>query len=140
MKLAQTVQAFEDNFQKAPEVVIKSPGRINIIGEHTDYNDGFVLPAAIDYHIFLCLSPNNTNNVAIYSTDYDEMVNLSLDKIERGENDWLNLLNGVIFQLKEKIAGFDLAFGGNVPEGAGVSSSFTLKYCFQSKNKVFSPK
>ena len=118
--------SFEKKYTAEPAVVIQSPGRVNLIGEHTDYNDGFVLPAAIDYYMYVAVRKNESETINLYSVDYDESVTENFNQIERGDNDWLNLINGVIFQLKDKIQGFDLAFGGNVPEGAGVSSSAAL--------------
>lgn len=118
---------FTSRFNASPKVIVKAPGRINIIGEHTDYNSGYVLPAAINYYMDVGLSKNDTaDQINLYSLDYDEHVSASLKEIERTENDWLNLIYGVIFQLKDHIKGFDLAFGGNIPVGAGVSSSAAL--------------
>jgi len=117
---------YKDRFGEEPQVVIKSPGRVNIIGEHTDYNLGYVLPAAIDHYMFIGISKNNTDQVKLYSIDYEEDATLELSKITRSELGWLNLISGVVNQLKDKIGGFDLAFGGNIPQGAGVSSSAAL--------------
>jgi len=115
-----------EKFGVDPEVIIKSPGRINLIGEHTDYNDGFVLPAAINYYMYLAISKNETDTINLFSIDYDAAVSENIYGIERTDNGWLNLLNGVIFQLKDKITGIDISFSGDVPEGAGVSSSAAL--------------
>ena len=117
---------FQNTYNSQPEVLVKAPGRINIIGEHTDYNLGFVLPAAIDYHIFLGLKKNDLNTFRIYSIDYDERVEIKPEELVRGDSTWLNLIKGIIFQLKDRISGFDLAFCGNIPAGAGLSSSAAL--------------
>ncbi|MEM6643230.1 MAG: galactokinase [Bacteroidota bacterium] len=117
---------YHSKFNAKPEVIMQSPGRINIIGEHTDYNLGYVLPAAINHYMFIGVSSNGSNQVNLHSIDYQQDESISLDKVERTENGWLNLISGVVNQLKERIGGFDLAFGGNIPEGAGVSSSAAL--------------
>ena len=117
---------YNNRFDTDPEVIIKSPGRINIIGEHTDYNLGYVLPAAIDHYMYVAVSKNETDEALLYSIDYDEDVTISFNKLERSNNEWLNLISGVVDQLKDKIGGFNLAFGGNIPEGAGLSSSAAL--------------
>ncbi|MEL6560440.1 MAG: galactokinase [Bacteroidota bacterium] len=117
---------FQTVYHSQPEVLVKAPGRINIMGEHTDYNLGFVLPAAIDYHIFLGLKKNDHNTFRIYSIDYDEQVEIKPDELVRDDSTWLNLIKGIIFQLNDQITGFDLAFCGNIPSGAGLSSSAAL--------------
>ncbi len=119
-------ELFTAHFGHAPDVVIKSPGRINIIGEHTDYNDGFVLPAAIDYYMYIGITKRNDEKIVIHSIDYDETEEVDLQHIERSGNGWLNLILGVVSQMKSKLGGFNLGFGGNIPEGAGLSSSAAL--------------
>lgn len=117
---------YKNKFSRYPEVVIKSPGRINVIGEHTDYNDGYVLPAAINYYMYVAVSKNNTNKINLYSIDYDESHSCTIEGLKRGESGWANLIYGVVKQLVGRVEGIDLAFGGNIPEGAGVSSSAAL--------------
>lgn len=126
MNYQRIKEKFLEKYNCFPSIAVQSPGRINIIGEHTDYNDGFVLPASINYHMFIGFSKNNSDAINLYSIDYDEFISQENTDVSRTDSDWLNLINGVIYQLKEKIGGFDLAFGGNVPEGAGVSSSAAL--------------
>lgn len=117
---------FAKRFEREPEIVIQSPGRINIIGEHTDYNDGYVLPAAIDHYMYVGISKSDSDQVSVYSVDYDENASIDLTNLQRTDNEWLNLISGILSELKGKIGGFDMAFGGNIPEGAGVSSSAAL--------------
>ncbi|HAA11236.1 MAG TPA: galactokinase, partial [Cytophagales bacterium] len=119
-------RAFEQRYQRPPEVGVASPGRVNIIGEHTDYNDGYVLPAAIDHHIYLLFAKNGTDTVNLYSLDYDQAVSVPLREVRRTESPWQNFIYGVVYQLRDRIEGFDLAFCGNVPEGAGLSSSAAI--------------
>lgn len=118
---------YVERYGREAEVIVQSPGRINVMGEHTDYNDGYVLPAAIDHYMYIGVSKNQSDIINLYSIDYQQDFSLPLNEaIVRGDSSWLNLISGVLNQLKDKIGGFDLAFGGNIPEGAGVSSSAAL--------------
>jgi len=125
---------FGELFGSSP-LLIRSPGRINLIGEHTDYNEGFVLPAAIDKEIVLALAKNGTDTCRIFSQDYGEMESFSLSGLTPKPNSWSNYIKGVAAQLMEAghlISGFDGVFGGNIPIGAGLSSSAALEngVCF----------
>ena len=119
-------KVFNERFEKSPELIVKAPGRINIIGEHTDYNLGFVLPAAIDYYMYLGFVQNDLNKYRIYSIDFNEQVIIENQDLIPDDNSWLNLIKGVIHQLKDNISGFDMVFCGNIPSGAGLSSSAAL--------------
>ena len=106
----------------------RSPGRINIIGEHTDYNMGFVLPAAIDKSIYFAISPNSLCKFRLFAFDLNEYMELS--EIKPSNHQWANYLIGVIdgFQKQGvKIPNFDLVFGGDLPNGAGFSSSAAIE-------------
>lgn len=134
MKTKAVKEKFEVLFGTVP-VIIRSPGRINLIGEHTDYNEGFVLPAAIDKEIYLALAKNGGNECRIFSFDYDEMITFSLQDFSPVPKGWINYVMGVVAQLQEAvkpIEGFDCVFGGNIPIGAGLSSSAALEngVCF----------
>ena len=128
--LSSTInQEFEDRFKSKP-ILVQSPGRVNLIGEHTDYNDGFVLPAAIQKVIMLALSPNGLDEVRAYSVDMDEEVTLDLTHLKPSDKHWANYIKGVITELREQgyeTQGFDVVFGGNIPIGAGLSSSAALE-------------
>ncbi|GAB3666199.1 galactokinase [Echinicola sediminis] len=120
---------FSELFDKEP-IVVKSPGRINLIGEHTDYNEGFVLPAAIDKEIVIAIQKNGTNECRLFSYDFQESLIFELDDFERMDGGWGNYVMGVVAQLQKaryELEGFDLVFGGNVPVGAGLSSSAALE-------------
>jgi galactokinase len=125
----------EEDFQRVygqlPEVVTRAPGRVNLIGEHTDYNDGYVLPAAIDRYIWCAGRARSDREVHAYSVDFDSRVDFSLDSIERDTtHTWSNYLRGVAKFLEANghhLSGADLAFGGNVPVAAGVSSSAAVE-------------
>ena len=119
-------EVFYAKYSSWPNDIIKSPGRINLIGEHTDYNNGYVLPAAIDYHITVAVSKNDLNKIRLYSIDYNESFSCELKKFKRTNKSWINLILGVIHQLLGKIGGVDLAFYGDIPRGAGVSSSAAI--------------
>ena len=106
-----------------------SPGRVNLIGEHTDYNLGFVLPGAIDKAIYVALKPNDGTVCRVYSLDYDETVELDLHG-EKPSQQWACYVYGVCQEMEKRgalILPFDMAFGGDVPLGAGLSSSAALE-------------
>jgi len=112
-------------------VVIKAPGRVNLIGEHTDYNDGFVLPAAVDREIIMAASPRDDGEVHLYALDLDSRSSFSLSSIVRDEKaGWSNYIRGVLLLLKERglpVRGMNAVFSGDVPLGAGMSSSAALE-------------
>ena len=124
-------QAFERVFGSAPEVVVRAPGRVNLIGEHTDYNDGFVLPAAIDRAITYAGRRRADRRVCAYSQDFDASVEFDLDDIRQvRENTWSNFLRGVSKFLEadgHRLTGADIAFGGDVPRESGLSSSAAVE-------------
>ena len=107
-----------------------SAGRINLIGEHTDYNGGYVFPGAIDKGILAEIKPNGTDKVRAYSLDYDEFVEFGLNEEDKPEQSWACYIFGVCREtLKRggKVEGFDVVFAGDVPLGAGLSSSAALE-------------
>lgn len=111
--------------------VVRAPGRVNLIGEHTDYNDGFVLPAAIDRDVILAARARADRRVRVYSLDYRERVEFSLDDIAYDlDHPWSNYLRGTLSILAAKgfpVAGMDVVVAGEVPQGAGLSSSAALE-------------
>ncbi len=113
------------------DLVIDSPGRINIIGEHTDYNNGFVLPTAIDKKIRFNFKKNGTKtNCTVYSKNFDSSFSFNLEKIKRSSRQWENYILGVIFeiqQLTNKLEGFDCFLDSDIPVGSGISSSAALE-------------
>jgi len=112
-------------------LTVSAPGRINLIGEHTDYNGGFVLPIAIDRNIYIAGTKRNDRIIRVYSIDYDQNVQFDLDSIQfNKEKIWVNYIGGVLKSLLEicaDINGADIIFGGDIPEGAGLSSSAALE-------------
>jgi galactokinase len=128
MPSKEIVEKFAEKFGTTPRLFF-SPGRINLIGEHIDYNDGFVMPSAIDKGIWFAVSPNNTDTVNFYSVDTEESYSVPLSAIAPVDG-WQNYVLGVIDQVQQReftIRGFDCTFGGNVPLGAGLSSSAAVE-------------
>ena len=110
-----------------------SPGRINLIGEHTDYNGGFVFPGAIDKGIYAAVYPNNTDKVRVFSIDYNENAQFGTEENDIPSLSWAKYIFGVVREIKKKgleVKGFDAVFAGDVPLGAGMSSSAALESCF----------
>ncbi len=129
MMIQKISSTFRQKFGREP-LLIKSPGRVNLIGEHTDYNDGFVLPAAVDKAIYFAISPNDKHAYRFYAYDLSESFETPVDQIEKSDVHWANYLLGVIAQfVKEgkQLTGFDCVFGGDVPLGAGMSSSAAIE-------------
>ena len=122
---------FQQVFQQAPQIVIRSPGRINLIGEHTDYNDGFVLPAAIDRSIWFAASRRDDDQCHWFAYDMDESVQISLKQLKfSDQHPWSNYLLGVVDEIQKlgkKFGGLNVVFGGNLPSGAGLSSSAAIE-------------
>src|SRR4051794_34916266 len=126
--LKDILKKFQDIFYETPQLFY-SPGRINLIGEHVDYNNGFVMPAAIDKGIWYAIAPNNTNDINVHSADMNESLKISLQEIHKIIG-WKNYILGVIDQLQKRdypFSGFNVVFGGNLPVGAGMSSSAAVE-------------
>ena len=114
-------------------VFYASAGRINLIGEHTDYNGGYVFPGAIDKVIMAEIAPNDTDKVRVYSIDIDEYVEFGLNEEDAPTQSWARYIFGVCREILKRggsVKGFDAVFAGNVPLGAGLSSSAALESCF----------
>lgn len=124
-------EKFKELFGGPPEVVARAPGRVNLIGEHTDYNDGFVLPAAIDRYIWCAGRKRAGGIVRVHSADYGQTVEFPLDGGKRdGQSPWSNYVRGVTKFLQEdgrKLSGAELVIAGDVPREAGLSSSAALE-------------
>ncbi|MEE8347323.1 MAG: galactokinase [Dehalococcoidia bacterium] len=122
--------AFRRRFDRPARLVAEAPGRVNLIGEHTDYNDGHVLPLAIDRTVAVAAAPRDSG-IRAYSLDYDDDDAFSLDDIHSlPEGGWRNYVRGVVWALREaghRPCGVDLALSGDVPIGAGLSSSAALE-------------
>jgi galactokinase len=131
MSVQQKVQdVFQQRFSEPPTFVVRAPGRVNLIGEHTDYNDGFVMPLATEGAIYLAITPTSKAVVSVYSVDFEEEGEFSLaSEPEKGEG-WIEYMKGVAVMLSRDgygLSGFEGVLGGDVPVGAGLSSSAALE-------------
>jgi len=140
--IQEIVSSFKDLYTTTP-LVFRSPARINIIGEHTDYNGGFVLPAAINKEMYVAVAHNNIHAFRCYAYDLHESAHIACSQVEvQHTKTWTNYLLGVVAQLKQKgivIDGVDVVVGGTIPIGAGVSSSAAMECGFLfALNSLFS--
>jgi galactokinase len=136
----QVMAAYKEKFGADPKVVVRAPGRVNLIGEHTDYNEGFVFPTAIDREMIIAASPKPVlppadaggepvvdNEVVVYSLEYRQEDRFSIMQLEKSaSNPWVNYLRGVLLVMRQaghKIAPCTAVISGNIPPGAGLSSS-----------------
>ncbi|CAI0908971.1 Galactokinase [Serratia entomophila] len=134
MSLKQhTHEVFTAHFGYAPALTIQAPGRVNLIGEHTDYNDGFVLPCAIDYQTVIACAKRDDRQIRAIAVDYDHQQDLfALDDpiVSHPTQRWSDYVRGVVKHLQIRnpdFGGADLVIAGNVPQGAGLSSSASLE-------------
>jgi len=121
--------AFRERFGD-PAILVRSPGRVNLIGEHTDYNQGFVLPAAVDRGVTMALRPRTDHRYVLHALDLNKRLEGNLGELTPHAERWPNYLLGVLDQLQkagQSIGGFDLVYGGDLPIGAGMSSSAALE-------------
>ncbi|WP_407213539.1 galactokinase [Enterobacter hormaechei] len=129
----KTQSLFAEKFGYPATHVIQAPGRVNLIGEHTDYNDGFVLPCAIDYQTVISCAKRDDRHVRVIAADYgNEIDEFSLDApiVTHDSQQWSNYVRGVVKHLQKRnknFGGADLVISGNVPQGAGLSSSASLE-------------
>lgn len=124
--------AFTERFSSNP-IFYASAGRINLIGEHTDYNGGFVFPGAIDKYIMTAININGTDKVRLYSVDMNQYTEFGLREEDKPAEQWACYVFGVCREVIKRgfeVKGFDAVFAGDVPLGAGLSSSAALESCF----------
>lgn len=131
---AKDIRQFVTNrFKKlynSEPLIIRSPGRINLIGEHIDYNNGFVLPAAINKNIFIAIQKRDDERIELHSADFDDSFSIALPDLKPSGKLWPDYILGVVSELLKrnvKLSGFNLVFGGDIPQGAGLSSSAALE-------------
>lgn len=133
-------KAFQERFG-GQGTLYASAGRINLIGEHTDYNGGFVFPGAIDKVIMAEIRPNGLDKARVFSIDIDQYVEFGLKEEDKPAESWARYIFGVCREIDKrggKVEGFDAVFAGNVPLGAGLSSSAALESCFAfALNDIF---
>ncbi len=126
----QVMEEFEQRFGETPTLIVRAPGRVNLIGEHTDYNDGFVLPLAIDRAVWIAARPREDAYVTLYSVDFDQVADISLMEIVKRESLWVEYVQGVAWALQEvghMLRGWNGVIAGDVPIGAGLSSSAAIE-------------
>ena len=122
------IAVFKENFSSAPHLYY-SPGRINFIGEHIDYNDGFVMPSAIDKGIYYAIALNNTDELNFHAVDFNEKLTVNVSEVKK-MNGWKNYVLSVVNEFLIKglqVKGFDCVFGGDIANGAGISSSAAVE-------------
>ena len=129
--LPTVTQAFQHRFATEPILLIQAPGRINLIGEHTDYNDGFVLPAAVNKYLYFAFGTTSESSLAVHSINYDEYLRFDLAPggTNQADSPWGKYLLTAVRVLQEKgyeVQPFNATFGGDIPLGAGMSSSAAL--------------
>jgi galactokinase len=126
----QFCELFSSRFASAPRI-FRAPGRVNLIGEHTDYNDGFVLPAAIDLYIWTAIAPRTDHKLHVFSENLNESAEIDLTvAAPQPRHAWSDYVHGVALMLQKSgvtVPGSDLVIHGNVPTGAGLSSSAALE-------------
>src|SRR6266496_3686153 len=127
----RSAELFKKCFGHPPRWIVAAPGRVNLIGEHTDYNDGFVLPMAIERYTLIAADRNTAREVTLHSSTTGETATFSVrTPAERGEPAWSNYVRGVVagFQRRgNKVPGFDAVIASTVPFGGGLSSSAALE-------------
>ena len=124
---------FKAKFNGAGGNVYAAPGRINLIGEHTDYNGGYVFPGAVDKGMIAEVRPNGSNNVKAFAIDLNEAVEFDVNGPDGPKESWARYIYGICQEMKERgvdVKGFDTAFSGDVPLGSGMSSSAALESCY----------
>lgn len=129
-RIDQVRAVYYQQFGGEPASFAVAPGRINLIGEHTDYSEGFVLPVAIDRDVMILFSPRPDDRVLIYSIDFDDRYQTQLTKLERQDHTWAKYVQGVAWALSENgypLKGWQGVISGNIPIGAGLSSSAALQ-------------
>lgn len=137
---------FQQRYSAHPSIIVRAPGRVNLIGEHTDYNDGFVFPVAIDRATYIAARSRTDQTVQVVSSDLNEEDAFSIDHIERSSRPWHNYVRGVVLALQiagHPLVGADLLIASDVPRGSGLSSSAALEvavgYTFQLLNHLNIP-
>lgn len=122
-------RSFSAHFNAKPVFIARAPGRVNLIGEHTDYNDGFVLPMAIDRAVWLAFRPRRDKTVRLFSLDLQVESAFELDSLTKGKG-WIEYAKGIAYELMKaghELNGFEAVMTGNVPRGAGLSSSAAVE-------------
>ena len=126
----RVITAFRQQYGEAPTFLVRAPGRVNLIGDHTDYNDGFVLPMAIDRAIWVALRPSSNPTVTLHSLDLEETATFSLMHLEKGGPSWAEYIKGVAWAMQaagHTLSGWQGVITGDVPMASGLSSSAAIE-------------
>ncbi|MGD2078966.1 MAG: galactokinase [Chloroflexota bacterium] len=126
----KVLEAFFSIYGTPPSFLARSPGRVNVIGEHTDYNDGFVLPMALDRAMWIALRPRDDSQVHVHSLDFDQRGQFDLNAFGHTDEGWLEYIKGTAWALQDAgyaLTGWEGVFAGDIPIGAGLSSSAALE-------------
>src|SRR5256885_15375789 len=130
-KAHELLTAFRSRFSTPGASIYRAPGRVNLIGEHTDYNEGFVLPAAIGFSCWVGIAPRSDRKLVLYSENFRETHEANLDEVEiRRAGHWSDYPVGVAWSIQQagyKLRGADIYIRGDVPLGAGLSSSAAIE-------------
>src|SRR5436305_14927802 len=131
---SRTAAELEEQFQRrygSRARVFRAPGRVNLIGEHTDYNDGFVMPAAIDFYVWLAVAPRNDGKLVVHSVNFSETIEIEIaNNNPTRRNHWSDYVQGIVLMLQRaghSLRGADILIRGDVPIGAGLSSSAAIE-------------
>lgn len=130
---ADIISAFQSHFDRQPEVVVRAPGRANLLGGHTDYNDGYVLPVAIDRAAWIAATPIEAREAHLRALDLDKAATFSLDTIPPADGSWADYARGVAWALQERgleLQGMEAVLSSTVPVGSGLSSSAAIEVAF----------
>jgi len=122
----ENIQIHHAHFGLYPSIVVKSPGRINIIGDHTDYHQGYAMPATVEESVYVSLKKNDSSRISVVAADYNEQISFNLGDDLFTKEGWQKYIYGAVSVLKADISGFNVAISGNIPQGAGMSSSAAL--------------
>ncbi|HEY72802.1 MAG TPA: galactokinase [Thermoflexia bacterium] len=129
----KVTSAFQAHFQRPPEVVVRAPGRVNLLGGHTDYNAGYVLPVAVDRAAWVAAAPIGAREARVHALDLEDKAVFSLTPVPRAEGNWADYVRGVAWALQERgleTAGLEAVLTSSIPVGAGLSSSAAIEVAF----------
>jgi galactokinase len=130
MENQKLIEAYQHRRGNQIPSIARAPGRVNLIGDHTDYNDGFVMPMAIDREIKIAFTPRTDGKLCLFSIDFQEEFSMDLSSFEKGESHWGEYIKGIAWALQERgysLKGWQGVMSGNIPKGAGLSSSAALE-------------
>lgn len=131
LPIEQTVtQQFKDVFNTSAQAVVRAPGRVNLIGEYTDLNNGYVLPMAIDRYLAAAVKKRRDRQIRVHAMEFDQTLHLELDHLEKNDHSFQEYITGCLWALMKKgyaLQGFDAVISGEIPIGAGLSSSAALE-------------